>query len=364
MHSMLKSTRGISTIALIILIIGSGTVGAVLSYLWTVGYYVERGLRVPENTTTVTITNMTFPLENSTYFLVTVLNPTYSETDADITSIALVGTAIGVKAVNSTEPSLPYPLKKGEEVTFKCRMNWGELAGQEVEVAVSIKDGSGATRSHQTEFAKLEITDLTYNTSIAITQFNLTIKNRSDIVLDVSKMFLGAESVPQNRISANSQNITFPYRIPQNESRVLSCNWILWDSETNMGTLGTTKKITVETLQGYQAILWETFSSPVLLALSNATFSLTNTTQFTVRNYPQSPHGVSLSQVAVTVGSQTYTVAAGNTNATGYFLPKDSNVTVICEDPQFNWNTWKNQEITIRVYTTQGFLAKKVETVP
>lgn len=359
---MLRNARGISTIALIILLVGSATLGAILSYTWTVGYYVERGLRVPENITTVTITNMTFPLENSTYFHVTVLNPTYSETDAEIDSIALVGTAIGVRAANSTEPSLPYPLKKGEEVTFKCEMNWGELAGQEVEVAVFIREGSGAIGSCQTEFAKLEITDLAYDTSITINQFNITIKNRSDIAFDVSRMLLGAEEIAQNEISVNNQNITFPYRILQNESKVLSCSWKLWDPENSIGTLGTTKKITVETLQGYQAALWETFSNPVVMALSNAVFSSTNTTEFTLSNYPQSPHGVNLSRVTVTLGSQTYTV--GSTNATGYFLPKDSNVTIICEDSQFNWSTWKDQQITVRVYTTQGFLAKKEMTVP
>lgn len=364
MHSISRNTRGISTIALMIIILASGIVGAVLSYLWTVGYYVEIGVRVPENITTVTITNMTFQVENSTYFYVTVLNPTYSKTDAEITRIALVGTALGVRTVNSTEPSLPYPLGKGDDVTFKCKLNWGELAGQEVEVAIFITDGSGATDSLQTEFAKLEITDLAYNTSTTIRQFNMTIKNRSTIALDVSRVLFGTDAVPQNMIQADGQNITFPYRIPQNESRALVCNWTLWSSETNTGALGTTKTIKIETLQGYHATLLKAFSGPVLLSLSNVTFSLTNTTQFTLTNSAQSPHGVNLSQVIVTVGSQTYTIAAGNTNATGYFLSRDSNITINCEDPQLNWDTWQGQEITIRVYTTQGFLAKKVETIP
>jgi hypothetical protein len=361
---MLRNTRGISTISLIILLLASGTVGAVLSYLWTAGFYVELGLRVPENTTTIAITNMTFPLENSTYFNVTVQNPTYSETDAEITSIALVDTEMGVETVNSTEPSLPYPLKRGESMTFKCRINWGDFAGKEVNVAVFIKDGSGATSSYPTEFAKLEMKDLSYNTSITINQFNITIRNLSSIPLNVSRVLLGIETVPQNKILVNNQNITFPYEIPKNEERVLVCNWKLWDSETNSGTLGTTKRVTVETLQGYQASLSETFSNPVLLALSNVTFPLTNTTQFVLRSYSQSPHGINISKVTVTVDTQTYTVTASNTNATGYFLPKDSNVTIFCEDSSFNWSTWKDKTITIRVYTTQGFLVKKEETVP
>jgi hypothetical protein len=145
---------------------------------------------------------------------------------------------------------------------------------------------------------------------------------------------------------------------------VLVCNWTLWDSETGTGSLGTTKTVTIETLQGYEATFSETFSGPVVLSLSAVTFSSTNATQFTVTNSAQSPHGVTLSHVTVTVGSQTYTIAAGNTNATGYFLPRDSNITVTCEDPQLDWETWKDQETTIRVYATSGFLGKKTETVP
>ncbi|MDH5634412.1 MAG: hypothetical protein OEY30_01150 [Candidatus Bathyarchaeota archaeon] len=361
---MLRSTRGISTISLIILLFASGIVGAVLSYLWTAGYYVELGLKVPENTTTIAITNMTFPAENSAYFHVTVMNPTYSEADAEITKIALVGTEIGLATVNDTEPSIPYPLKRGESMTFKCNLNWGDLAGGEVNVTVFIRDGSGAASSYQTKFVKLEITDFAYNASITIKQFNITIKNRSDIPLDMSKVIIGMEEVPQNKILVNNQNITFPHRIPQNETRVLVCNWKLWNSETNTGTLGTTTKLIIETLQGYQAALLETFSDPVFLALSNVTFPATNTTQFTLRNHPQSPHGVNLSHITVTVDTQTYTVAAENTNATGFFLPKDSNITIFCEDSSFNWDTWKDKTITIRVYTTQGFLGKKEEFVP
>lgn len=361
---MLRSTRGISTISLIILLLASGIVGAVLSYLWTAGYYVELGLHVPENTTTIAITNMTFLAEDSAYFRVTVMNPTYSEGDAEITGIALVGTEVGFAVVNDTDPSLPYSLKRGESMTFRCDINWGDFAGEEVNVAVFIRDGSGAASSYQTEFVKLEITNLAYDSSVTIEQFNMTIRNRSDIPLDVSKVVMGVEEIPQNEILVDDQSITFPYRIPQDESRVLVCNWKLWDSETGIGALGTTTKITAETLQGYQAVHWGAFSDPVSLALSNVTFPTTNTTQFTLRNYPQSPHGVNLSQVTVTVGTQTYTVAAENMNATGFFLPKDSNVTILCEDSSFNWETWKDQTITIRVYTTQGFLAKKEEIVP
>jgi hypothetical protein len=362
--SVLRSTRGISTIYLIILLLASGVVGAVLSYLWTAGYYVELGLNVPENTTTIVVTNMTFPVEDCRYFRVTLMNPTYSVGDAEITGIALVGAGQGFAVVNDTDPSLPYPLKKGESMTFRCNTNWGDYAGEDVNVTVFITDGSGAARSYLTEFVKLEIAGFAYNSSVTIGQFNVTMRNNSGIPLDVSTLTLGADEIPQNNISVDNQGVTLPYRIPQNESRVFVCNWPLWNAENDSGVLGTTTEVTAETLQGYRGARLVALLDPVSLALSNVAFPETNTTQFILSNSPQSPYGVNLTQVTVTVGNQTYTVAAENTNATGFFLPKDSNVTILCKDPSFNWETWKGQTITIRVYTTQGFLAKTEEVVP
>jgi hypothetical protein len=307
--------------------------------------------------------NVTFYRENCTYFDVTLMNPSYSKTDAEIEGIVLLSDA-NADDVSSTEPSIPYPLGKGESKTIRCNFNWGAYAGQNLTVAVLIKDGSGGTMSYQTESVKLEILDVAYNTSVSINQISITVRNPSRIPLDVSRVLVGTEEIPQNKIVVNSQNITFPYAFPQNDTRVFVCNYKLWDSETSIGVLGTTKGVILETLQGYEASLSEAFSDPVIMTLSSITFPSSNTTQFILKSDPHSPHSVDISKITVTVGNQTYTVASGNTNATDYVLEKDTNVTIICADSNFNWDNWKGQVITIRVYTTQGFVAKKEETIP
>jgi len=361
MHT-LKSTRAMSKLSLLILLLTSGTIGAVLSYLWTVGYFTEMGYRVPEGVTTITITNVTFPIENADYFNVTVMNPTYSKANASITSIALITPTDDVKMVDSVEPSIPYPLAKGETVTFKCNSNWGEYTGQHVTVAVFVEDGSGATTSYHTQLVKLEIAEFSHNTSITISQFNITVQNPSIIPLDISKILLETEEIPSEDIFVDGQNITFPYRISENESKVFTCHFQLWDSEINTGYLGGPHDIVIKTVQGYPTTRTVVFAPPVLLTLSNVTFPQLNTTQFVLRNEPKSPHQVNLSNVTISVGNENFTVT--HINATGYVLEKGSNVTILCQDEHLNWDLWKGETITIRAYTTQGFFAVKEETLP
>ncbi|MCW4051723.1 MAG: hypothetical protein NWE78_00765, partial [Candidatus Bathyarchaeota archaeon] len=104
MHTIIRNVKGLSKLSLLILLFASALFGAVLSYLWTEGYYIETGRKVPEDVITVTITNVTFPIGNSTYFNVTVLNPSFSKADAYITGIALIATIHGIETVDSIQP--------------------------------------------------------------------------------------------------------------------------------------------------------------------------------------------------------------------------------------------------------------------
>ena len=363
---MLNNKSAISTLPLVILLLVSGLIGAVLSYLWTVGYYVDIGTRVPEGVTTLTIMNVTFQREDCTYFNVTVLHPTYSAAEANITNLALLTSTNDMKVPGLILPPTPYPLRRGEDVTFQCNLNWGEYAGQRVIVVIFVEDGSGATSSFQTEFVKVEITEIIYNTTKTINQFNVSIRNRSNIPLDLERIRLGEEIIPSENISVNGQNITFPYIIPENNSQVFSCHFPLWDAENNTGYLGNISDITTNTSQGYGDVFSVNFSNPVMLMLSNVTNPQSNQTQFILGNDAQSPHRVNLENITITVANnsfiETFTVA--ETNATNFLLENGANITILCEDQRINWEDWKGKKITIRVYTSQGFLAKREEVIP
>lgn len=367
MKVLITDTRGITTISLLILLIISALIGAVLSYLWTVGYFVEKGFRIPEGVTNIAITDVIFPPGNSTYFNITVLHPSYSETTlANIAGISIIVDSEFGERVESLlgdliEPiiSTVYPLRRNHEVTFKCNKNWGEYAGQDIRVAVFLEDGSGATISHQTDPVTLDVSSFAYNTSVTVDHFNITLRNISDIPLDISNLRLGISNIPEVNVSVAGQPITFPYQIAGNGTVVMTCHWTLWNAEVESGALGTVDTIQIETLQGYRSKHTEIFMDPVKLVISNVTFPQTNITQFILTNKEESPHFVDVSHVTIDVGNETLFV---NSNVSTYRLDLGVNVTVQCDN--FNWEDRLGEQITIRVFTTQGFLAKRVETIP
>ena len=74
---IIKNTKALSKLSLILLLVVAGVVGALLSYLGVVGYYESLEYRNPE-TPSITISNASFDPRNTSYFNATFLYPTYS----------------------------------------------------------------------------------------------------------------------------------------------------------------------------------------------------------------------------------------------------------------------------------------------
>ncbi len=354
MHTMLRSTRGITKLTLLVLLLASGLTGAVLSYLWTVGYYVEIGFKVPEGITTITVMNVTFPVENCTYFNVTVLNPSYSEGDANVTSIVLINANNEVIGVESTEPSIPYSLVKGQATTFKCERNWGELAGQTVQVVIFLKDNSGATFSHKTSRVRLEIFDADFDTTATVESFNLTLRNSIDSVipLNLTQILFDSRVIQSQNITTQDGSATLPQVLQPGEGKTFVCYWNLWER----GALGSSHTITAKTLQGYSATYkTAVLPSPVALNITDITFTtLPDTSGFnvTIHSLPSSPHFVDVDRVIITNGTQDFdAIIVGSGSRT---LQPDGSLLLQC---LWDWTAFVGQEIKITVHTTQGFFA-------
>ena len=140
---LIRNAVGISTFILILLLLVAAIVGAVLSYMWTMGYYVSLGVRLPE-APTVTITNVTFDPQDSTFFNLTLLNPSFSPFSVSVEQV-MVSTEDGVLHDDvGTDPTLGE-LSIGEYETFECFWNWTNYNDQNVNILVFVADGSGAT---------------------------------------------------------------------------------------------------------------------------------------------------------------------------------------------------------------------------
>ncbi|MCW3984946.1 MAG: PKD domain-containing protein [Candidatus Bathyarchaeota archaeon] len=333
-----------------------------MSYLWTVGYYVEIGFKVPEGVTTITITNVTFPIEDSTYFKVTVLNPSYSKADANIISITIVTIIDDVETIysipaESIGPSIPYPLRKSEAITFRCNSSWGEFAGQTIRVVVFLQDDSGATFPFKAGKVKLEIVKAEFDTTVTVERFNVTIRNSAEslIPLNVTEILFDSTSIPPQNMTIHDENATLPQQLQPGQNKTFTCYWNLWEK----GSLGSSHNITAKTSQGYSAVS-KTASLPpsVSLNITDLTFTaLPDTSGFnvTVSNLPSSPHFVNINRVAITNGTQIFENITTIGDITQRLMPGD-NLTLQC---LWNWTEFKGQEIKVTVYTAQGFFTQE-----
>jgi len=365
MNISLRSAKGISTLSLLILLLVSGIVGAVLSYLWTVGYYVDKEWKVPEGTS-ITITNITFPIEDCEYFTVTVLNPSYSKADAYITGIAIIATSNDVETIYSipaasTDPQIsnPYPLEKGKTVTFKCERNWGEFAGQTIRVVVFLQNDSGATFPFTTSEVELEIVKIEFDISVTVERFNVTIRNSADsfISLNLTEILFDYSSIPYENITTHDENATLPQQLQSGQNKTFICAWNLLKT----GALGSSHTITARSLQGYSATYkTETLPQSALLNITDVAFNASDTGGFnvSVARLDSSPYNITVSRVTITNGTQIF---ENITIISDIILRPNSTISIRC---LWNWEAFKDQEVRIMVHTTQGFFIDKFKTFP
>jgi len=133
--------REISAVTLAVLILTAMAAGALLSYMTVAGYYYSLGIKVP-NTPTIAITNITFSKEHFDEFNFTVLNPTYSWGDANITRIYVYANRTMIAV--DTWPPFPYQLRRGESQTFICYWKWWQYPKADMMVVVLVEGGAGA----------------------------------------------------------------------------------------------------------------------------------------------------------------------------------------------------------------------------
>jgi len=165
----------------VLLILIFTIIGAFISYMWVMASYYN----MPETSTSLVIENAVFSPSNFTYFNVTVLNPSNSVLDVNITGFRLTVEGTNETYVISTaEPTLPFTLNKGTRQNFTCTTNWSDFAGETVQIKPVANDAATTLFPCTTPTAKLLIYD--FNNSQRIEYFNLTIENSPDSVMNLT----------------------------------------------------------------------------------------------------------------------------------------------------------------------------------
>jgi len=353
----IRNVKAISKLLLILLLLMATITGAILSYLWVMGYFITLESVIPEKTT-VSIANVTFNPQNTSYFFVTLLNPSYSPTEANVTEI-VASTGKDIHNITEVHPLLPYRLLRSEEETFKCVWNWANYTGENVEIIAFIEGGSGPTFETETPLVDLKITDVRFNSTISVTHFNMTVQNSASSVtyVNITEITVATETLKSEDIAPS-----LPIRLDPDSSVALKCSWN-WANYQNMSV-----KVAVHTLQGYMNHTAKLTPLPVTLEVIKVDFDFTNTTLFdvTVRNNEVSPTYLSITSITVAIENQIvreWTVENGTEvdPHVPYTLNKNSSETFVCP---WNWTEHRDKNVTVTIYTLQGFAAQYSRVTP
>jgi len=346
----ISNQKAVSTLTLIILMLCSAVFGAFISYMLVIAnFYLE-----PEDTVDLVITELNFPVDHADYFDVTIMNPSHSPSGTNITEIYFaVDGEEGVHPVTKTDlGELPIFLERGTSKIIRCFENWGQFAGKIITVHVSATKASGAVRSAETEYVKLDM-EIEFDAAVSCKQFNVTIKNhpQSAINLTLTKVYINGET-PENIVFLpNRENATFPMGLPSSGNVSFQC-FYGWESLVN-------PLIRVETSEGYYIEKRANATAIILLLITDVTFNETNTDEInsTILNSEVSRTLVDITDIVLTYGNGTEYKINGSLTDPSFspYYRLEINETVTFGHCVWNWRNYRDENITITVYTRQGF---------
>ncbi len=336
-----KEVRAVTTLLAVLLILASAIVGGFISYMFAVSPFFA----VP-NHVSLDITGASFPVNHPDYFDITVLNPSFSPSGTNITSIYLkIDGETGLFNVTDTVPGLPTPLDPGASTAIRCYWDWGSYAGRSIAVNVLPQNGTGVAFTVETDFVKLDV-DTYFNATESVTQFNVTVTNELNSVLNLTVNNVVIDYTPVSSLS-----IALPMVLDNGQTVKFTC---FFDWQGYVQPL-----VEVDTVEGYKAQVQKNVSSVIDVEVAGVTFNETNSSQISVTllNSANSVTPVDIANITITYSNVTDVINGALSNPPlPYRLNETSSVTLNCA---WNWTdeSYRNLSVNMTVYTNQGFVS-------
>jgi len=345
---LIHDIKGVSKLFFLLLLLVSFIVGALLSYIWTMGFYAPQEFHLPSKTN-VTIEKVEFYAENADFFNLTVLNPSYSRSSVTIERV-MVSTSDGsLHNVVKIEPSVSS-LAPGHSQTFMAYWNWEDYAGQAVNVIVLVEDASGATLQQTTPFMNLTIASVNFDPTVSPTKFTVTVQSTgSQTFVNITRMTVNGVDV--------SASPPLPFTLEADSSQTFNLTRAWSDLQGKNAT------VSVETLQGFTAQKSQVV--PEVLKISDIVFDASNTTRFsfTVQNVATPQISLNVTEIKVNVLGET--VAIENVvPQLPHTLQPASEIPLECS---WNWGLsylGQGAKATVTVYTQQEFFVSAEASIP
>ena len=349
--------KAISSLALIILMLVSAVIGGIIAYMLTIAPYVEMEYAIPSGKTTLVITDVYFNPEDARAFIINVMNPSYSVSNATITKIAInVKNESTLYDVVETEPSLltGITVAKGKSVNITClkvqykgaEVSWGrfvgEFAGRTIVIHVFSPNASAANKEFTLPNVKLEIKP-TFDPTASFSKFNLTVKNSGSENLTITNILFEYSLIPTEKITPDiSEGLT----LPAGETVEFTCK-INWQGRTEAPVI-------VKTREGYEFVKKEKIPD-VFMSISDVIFNENETESF-----------------EVTLNIDAYRIEYGYVNVTSVVLTLDNetektipislsveyNSSLTFEVP-WEWKEYRGRKLDLIVQTLQGPTASR-----
>ena len=337
-----KDFRAVSTILAVLLILAAAILGGLISYMWAIAPFFAT-----PNNVSLNITSANFPLYHADYFVVTILNPSYSTSATNITSIYVtVANVTNVLNVTNTNPILPVFLGIGASATIQCNFNWGAYAGQNITVNVSPQSGIGATYTVQPSFVSFTA-NAYLNATETVESFVMTVQNDPNSAINLTLAGVSIDGTPITDFS-----ITLPTVVNIGNSSTFTC-FFDWQGYAN-------PDLVAETQEGYNAEVIEQVNASSLLLVDNVQFNETDSglINVTLLNSPESTTPVNVANITIAYGNVTDVINGTLSNpALPYLLDVNASVTLNCA---WSWanDSYRNVTIGVTAFTTQGFVSQ------
>lgn len=339
-----KEVRAVTTFLFILIELASLIIGGLIAYMWVMSSFYN----MPANPSFLSVENVVFSQDDFNYFNVTVLNPSNSNSDLNITGFQLI-----VESQNETfsvvtaEPALPFQLKIGAKQNFKCLRNWSDLAGETVNVEPLV-DGNAPTRSppYVTPMAKLLVSG--FSTAEDVRHFNLTVQNSPGSAINLT-----LTDITVLNTKVNSTSPSLPTVLSVGQQQVFRCDYNWADQ------MGLNLTITVHTDVGYEQVYDTGTIQSAVLGIDNVYFDNADASYFNITVISPPPP---TSTAVATLSGVNVTLADNNTLAL-QTIPtlNGSLVTVAPNGTQslrclWNWSAHRSEQIVVQAFTKQGFM--------
>lgn len=339
----MRERKAISTIILVLIVLCAVIFGAFISYMWVMANYYN----MPQNTTLLVVEDVNFTTTDFTYFNVTVLNPSNSAYDVNITGFNLIveGKNEIYNVTAARYPSyLPFLLERGKRETFKCESNWSFLAGETIRVEPITENASIRSFPYTTPQAKLKMTP-SFDAARTVENFHLTVDAAySTVALNISDIMIFGESL----------NVTpsLPHTLLPNDVATFEC-------ERNWEDLrGQNVTFTLKTMEGYELDYNASEVPSVTIYISEIKLNNKDSSSFDliVKSSEDSTASGTLSQLNLTLSDGSTitpsTVPQLNVSILPIVMTPNRTLTIKC---LWNWVAHRNEMVTASVYTEQGF---------